>query len=221
VGIPHHVRFLQTYLKQPGVVGAVSPSSKALAAALAEPYRLHRDGRASILEVGAGTGAITRYIGTILRPGDEFDICEVQPDFANILEKDVLSRPAFRTHVAAGAVRLLRSSVQELPFEKKYDYIISGLPFTVFAYAEVCAIFDVLRRCLKPDGVFSYFEYVAMRKATRMLSLGRNRNRIRAVSSFLSRNIKAHQFAQRIVLLNFPPAHARHLRFNGAPAVAS
>lgn len=220
MGIPHHVRFLQTYLKQPGVVGAISPSSQALAVALSEPYRRH-PGAARVLEVGAGTGAITRYLGTILRPGDEFDVCEIQPDFADILERDVLSQPAFRPHLAAGRVRLLRSAVQELSFEHKYDYIISGLPFTVFTYTDVCAIFDVIRRCLKPNGVFSYFEYLAMRKATRMLSLGRHRDRIRAVSSYLSSNIKAHQFAQRIVLLNFPPAHARHLRFNGTAALAS
>jgi len=214
VGIPQRVRFLQTYLKQPNVVGAIAPSSQALAFALSEPYRQHQ-GRAAILEVGAGTGAVTRYLGSVLRDDDELDICEVQNDFADILERDILSTPTFRRCVAEGRVRLLRSAVQELPYEQRYDYIISGLPFTVFSIEDVSAIFDVIRRCLKPDGVFSYFEYVAMRRATQALSLGRHRDRIRAVSSFLTKNIRAHQFAQRIVLLNFPPAAARHLRFNG------
>lgn len=212
--LTQRLRFLQEYLQQPNIVGAIAPSSQALAAALCEPYR-----RATkpvvVLEVGAGTGAITRYLGSLLRPTDRVDICEINPEFATIIEENVLTGPAYTRAVAEDRVRLLRSAVQALDFEHRYDFVISGLPFTAFAYEEVKDIFEVIKRSLKPNGVFSYFEYVAMRQASRIFSVGRRRKRIRSVSTYLSRIIRDHQIASRMVLKNLPPAYARHLRFNG------
>lgn len=197
----------------PHGVGAISPSSRALAMALAEPFRQHI-GPATVLEVGAGTGAITGYLGTVLKEGDVLDVCEIQPEFADILERDVLSRPVFAPAMREGRVRVLRMPVQMLPFENRYDYVISGLPLTVFDLPMVEEVFAVMRRCLKPEGVFSYFEYVGMRRTSRSLAMGKRRQRIRSVSSYLSEMIRRHQFAQRTVLRNLPPAHARHLRLS-------
>ncbi len=206
-------RFLKEYLFNPGVVGAWAPSSRALAAALCEPYRRSREA-AKVLEVGAGTGAVTRHLGSVLRDGDELDICEIKPEFADILERDVLTRTKLARGVAAGRVRLIRSAVQDLTAKSRYDFVISGLPLTAFELSDVRGVFDVVRRSLKRGGVFSYFEYVGLRTTSRMLALGRRRERLRSVSSLLSRNIRTHQFDQRTVLANFPPAHARHLRFD-------
>lgn len=209
--------FLRRYLGDPNVVGAVAPSSRALAAALCEPMRRAHHPR-TILEVGAGTGAITRYIGTVLQPEDELDICEIQPDFADILERDVLSTPSFSDGVADGRIRLLKQAVQDIDREEHYDFVISGLPLTAFELEDVENIFATIRRCLKPDGVLSYFEYVGMRRTSRTFALGPKRGRIRNVSAFLTSNIHNHQFARRTVLQNFPPAYARHLRFTNSSA---
>lgn len=210
--VAHRWRFLSRYFRNPHVVGAVAPSSRALAAALCEPYR--RAARPSaLLEVGAGTGAVTRHLGAILGEADTVDICEIEGEFADIIERDVLTGPGFSSAVSEGRVRLLRHAIQELAVEKQYDFVISGLPLTVFELADVEEVFRVIRRCLKPGGVFSYFEYVGLRRTSRVLSLGRRRARVRAVSSYLSRNIRSHQFARDTVLHNFPPAHARHFRF--------
>ena len=51
-------RFLWQYLRSPALVGAVAPSSAALARAMSRQAR----GYAHILEFGAGTGAITRQL---------------------------------------------------------------------------------------------------------------------------------------------------------------
>lgn len=206
-------RFLSRYFRSPHTVGAIAPSSRALAVAVAEPYR-RAPRPASVLEVGAGTGPVTRYLGKILGPRDRLDVCEIQQDFADILERDLLSGPLFADAVAEGRVRLLRQAVQKLPQDSQYDFIISGLPLTAFDLRDVEEVFAVVRRSLKPGGVFSYFEYVALRRTSRMFSLGKRRDRIRDVSRFLVKNIRAHQFAQQTVMQNFPPAHVRHLRFD-------
>lgn len=209
----HRWRFITAYLRKPTVIGAIAPSSRALASALCEPFRRYAR-PAKVLELGAGTGAFTRYLGSLLGEEDELDVCEVQPDFADILRSDVFRGADLAPAVADGRVRLLSFAVQEIDFEDRYDFVISGLPLTAFSLSDVEAVFDVIRRCLKPSGVFSYFEYIGLRKTSRLLSVGRPRSRIRLVSAYLRRNIRNHQFAGRVVLRNLPPAYARHLRFH-------
>ena len=208
----HHLAFLRRYFDNPHVVGAIAPSSSALGKALCAPYaRSTRPAR--VLEVGAGTGAVTRVLSTLLRPTDTLDICEVEPAFADILQRDVLTLPGLAAGVADGRVCLLRKPVQEITAEDHYDFVISGLPLTAFAIRDVLAVMRVIRRCLKRSGVLSYFEYVALRKATRALALGRRRAHVRMVSAYLSRTIKTYEVDRTTVLRNFPPAHARHLQF--------
>ena len=169
---------------------------------------------ATVLEVGAGTGAITRHLGSVLGRNDHLDICEIQPEFVAILKRDVLSQPDFVPAVEGGRVRILDTPVQDLDHENRYDFIISGLPLTAFALRDVHRVFKALRRCLKPGGVLSYFEYVGLRRTSRTLAFGKRRNRIRTVSAYLSKHIRAHQIRRRTVLQNLPPAHARHLQFD-------
>ena len=211
--IETQLRFFGNFLKEPNRVGAVAPSSSRLCAALCGPARAFAGPR-YILEVGAGTGAATRQIGRLLTKADRLDICEISDRFADILERDVLSAPEFARHVKAGRVRLLRMPVQELPGERQYDFILSGLPLTSFALREVEAVFEVIRRVLKPGGVFSYFEYMWLRRTKRVLAVGPKRQQIRDVSAYLTQTLRRHRFAKSQVFRNLPPAYAHHLRFD-------
>lgn len=215
-GMSRRFEFVAAYLRDPKVIGAVAPSSRSLAKALCAPYESASQ-PAWVLEVGAGTGAVTHELGRILRPKDRLDTCEISHELADILERDVLGNADFAEARVEGRVHLLRSAVQDIQGDRQYDFVISGLPFTSFELSVVQDIFGVIRRLLKPGGVFSYFEYIGMRRTSRMLALGRRRSRVRSVSAYMAKNIHAHQFAQRLVLSNLPPARARHLRFNGQP----
>lgn len=212
MNVAHTLHFLRNYVREPRTVGALAPSSRWLAAALAEPFRA-RATSARLLEVGAGTGPITRYLGELLGPDDCLDVCEVNPDFAKIIQRDVLSRDPLASGVRRGAVRLWTCRVQDIDPEQRFDLIIASLPFTVFPLAEVRAIFELVRRLLVPGGVFSYFEYAILRRISRTWSLGPSRTRIRAVSDFLDDQVQQYQLAARLVLRNLPPARVRHLRF--------
>lgn len=208
----HSWHFVRRYIRDPRTVGSVIPSSRALSLALCEPFRCSPK-PVTVLEIGAGTGAVTHHIGKLMGPDDHLDICEIQPAFADILEREVLSRSHFSSAMSRGQVRLLRQPIQELTQENRYDFVISGLPFTVFTLKDVEEIFEIIRRSLKPGGVFSYFEYLGFRKTSTMLSLGRNRSRISSVSNYLTKNIRDFQFNRETVFQNLPPAYARHLRF--------
>ncbi|MFH0982046.1 MAG: methyltransferase [Planctomycetota bacterium] len=206
------LRFFRSYLNDPSVVGAVAPSSRYLAAALVRPFAHRRQG-SRILEIGAGTGRITRCILGLLRPDDHFDICEINEGFADLLESRVLAKPQLQKTRRDGRIRLLRCPAESIRDPEGYDFIISGLPFTAFETTLVREILAAVRRNLRPGGVFSYFEYVGLRRLNGTLSVGRGRRRIRRVSALLDRHIDRHQFSRETVLLNFPPAHARHWRF--------
>jgi hypothetical protein len=67
----------------------------------------------------------------------------------------------------------------------------------------------------------SYYEYVGLRKLSTWFSVGRSRDRVRAVSSYLAQAHRDYQFDRRTVLQNFPPAHARHLCFDRRPMASS
>ena len=215
MSLSERLQFFRSYLDDPSVVGAVAPSSHRLAAALVRPFATCAHG-ARVLEIGAGTGRITGRIARLLRAHDHLDICEINAGFADAIESGVLARPRLRQARRDGRIRLLRCPAQSIWDSEGYDFIISGLPFTSFEPALVEAILLAVRRNLRPRGVFSYFEYVGLRKLNHALAVGRKRRRIRKVSALLDRHIDRHQFDRETVLLNLPPAHARHWRFETA-----
>ncbi len=212
LGFAHSWHFLRRYFQDPKGVGAIAPSSRALAAALCDPFR-RAIRPATVLEVGAGTGAITRQLGGLLESQDELDVCEADQKFGDILERDVLTRDPLAAAVARGRVRLLRQPVQRIVEQRRYDYVIACLPFTALRLGDLQDVFAVIRRVLKPGGVLSYFEYAGLRMTSRVLSIGRERDRIRSVSAYLTQNIRDYQFHRQTVLQNLPPAYVRHLRF--------
>lgn len=213
MSLVNSLRFLGRYLADPIAVGSVTPSSQFLAEALTTPL-IGRRKPVRILEIGAGTGAVTRHLASLLGPEDRFDICEIDPAFVRILERTLLASGPLAAARQQGRVRLLHCPVQELDAPQRYDYIISGLPLTSFESQEVRAILGAIQRSLRPGGVFSYFEYAGVRRLMRMSPSRRWRQRIRAVSRLLDTHIRHYEVAKRTVYRNFPPAHARHWRFD-------
>ncbi|MCH7721242.1 MAG: methyltransferase domain-containing protein [Planctomycetes bacterium] len=216
--ISQHVKFLRRFLANPQQVGAVAPSSRRLAEALTEPMS-RRTRPSRILEVGAGTGAITRHLVDLLGPNDHLDICELQPGFCSVLERDVLSLPAAKLARSRGRIQLLTCRVEQIDRPAHYDFIISGLPLNSFDRELVEKILDRILRNLAPEGVFSYFEYVGLGRITRHLASSATRRRTRAVRKLLKQRIQRHQFARRTVLWNLPPAYARH--WHATPATST
>lgn len=206
------LRFFKRYVASPKQVGALLPSSRWLAGALTAPFA-RRTGPARVLEVGAGTGPVTRRLGKLLGPEDRLDICEIDDKFVRILERTLLDNGPLADAWVEGRVHLLHCPVQDIDAPESYDYIVSGLPLNAFTSSEVEVILDAIQRNLKPGGIFSYFEYVGARLLLRVSPDGRARRRVRAVSSMLERRIRRHEVAHRTVWANVPPAHARHWQF--------
>jgi phosphatidylethanolamine/phosphatidyl-N-methylethanolamine N-methyltransferase len=195
--------------------GAVLPSGSALAAALSRYVRDGSGGSAigrRILEVGPGTGAVTRHIVAELRPVDRLDLVERNADFVACLRKRISSDAGYRA--VAGQITLHHAGVEELSETEPYDVIISGLPLNNFSIGLVEQLLAKLRRLLAPNGTLSFFEYVAIRRVKAAMSSKEERDRLRGIGQLLDTVLTAHEVGRNCVLANVPPAWVHHVRFN-------
>ena len=202
--------FYRQFRDQYGTTGSVMPSSRALARALTRPMRACPSPR-RVLEVGPGTGAVTREIVRTLRPGDRLDIVEINASFVEVVRRRFEEELDFRRKTLQ--TRVIHSAIQDVEGRAVYDVMISGIPLNNFAVPLVEEIFASYRRLLKPQGALSYFEYVAIRDLKQRVVVPAERLRLADLSRLLEDKIRRFQVAEEIVVFNVPPAVARHFVF--------
>jgi phospholipid N-methyltransferase len=150
-GLREHVLLFSRFLRSPRTVGALSPSSRALARAIAGELD-EGEGR-RVIELGPGTGALTTEIIQRLRPDDRFLAVDIDPEFVRQLEHrwpaiEFVCGSAARLHEIAGA--------RGMPAA---DHIISGLPFATLPVEMTREILASVGRTLRPGGKFTTFQY--------------------------------------------------------------
>jgi phosphatidylethanolamine/phosphatidyl-N-methylethanolamine N-methyltransferase len=202
--------FFGQFRQQYHTTGSILPSSRALGRALTRPLRQAKGPR-RILEVGPGTGAVTAEIVRSLKPGDQFDIVEINAKFVAVIERRFAEEPLFRR--CRRQAHLIHAPLQEVPGAGVYDFMISGLPLNNFALELVKDVFRSYRRLLKPRGVLSYFEYLAIRALKMPFVAAPERARLETLGTFLQQQIDTAQIGEEAVFWNVPPAVARHFRF--------
>lgn len=205
-----HRVFWRQFLEQYHTTGALVPSSRFLARALAryvggEP----RDGQ-KILEVGPGTGAVTTHIVRRMGDKDALDLVELNDQFVRRLNERFETEQRFRSLL--GRLRVLHLRVEDLPRSAQYDRIISGLPLNNFSVADVEYILDAFRGLLRPGGVLSFFEYVGVRPARALVSGPAERARLRGIATALAEILGPHEIQRDCVWPNLPPAWVHHVR---------
>jgi phospholipid N-methyltransferase len=203
-------QFYRQFREQYHTTGSILPSSRALARAMTRPMRQAGPPR-RILEVGPGTGAVTAEIVRHLRPGDAFDIVEINADFVAFLGQRFAEEADFTKKRLQ--TRILHMPLQEVPGEHAYDFMISGLPLNNFSVELVEDIYRSYERLLKPTGTLTCFEYVWIREMKMSIAAPAERDRLAKLKEYLEGKFDAHEIGQQVVLMNVPPAVARHLRF--------
>lgn len=162
VDIPDTLEFLAQWVRRPAAVGAILPSGKSLANAMARQIDVSRPGL--VLELGGGTGAITKACIEI----------GVDPKQIVVLEK----APAFCTMIRQRFpdVRVIRGDARNLKRLLKardlgpFKAVLSGLPLLSIPEVQRDSIlaqsFDVLAQ----DGVFVQFTYGPLSPVPRVLT---------------------------------------------------
>jgi len=150
--LKEHALLFRRFLRNPRTVGAVTPSSRALAEGMVADI-VFRDGD-HIVELGPGTGVFTNAIVEHLKPGARFLTIDIDPAFVERIRQ---RWPSFAC-VCASAERL-----DELVAEQgmqPVDHILSGLPFVSLPAVVTRQILENVSAVLRPGGTFTTFQYV-------------------------------------------------------------
>jgi phospholipid N-methyltransferase len=205
--------FFRQFRQQFHTTGSILPSSRFLARALASEVAKHH-APARILEVGPGTGPVTRQLLRRMSPNDQLDAVEINSEFVKRLQAILEADPIYPS--MRDRVRIIHSAVEELTGNGSYDFIVSGLPLNNFHVDVVRRIFRTFKRLLKPGGTLSYFEYQLIRSLKMPFVGRRERRRLGGIGRVAGCHIRDYQVRRDLIFLNVPPAIARHLRFQPA-----
>lgn len=80
------IQFLQAFLKNPAKVGAIAPSSPELAAEML--HGIYPDDHNIVLELGVGTGAITKFLREIVPSKASYLGLELDPNLVKTLNQN-------------------------------------------------------------------------------------------------------------------------------------
>ncbi len=205
-----HRLFWRELRRDFSATGAVLPSGRRLSAALARYVDATRP-TLRVLEVGPGTGAVTRRIAARMHADARLDLVEANPAFATRLDERIRTDRAFRK--VAPRVRVLPGYLEEQTLAGDYDVVISGLPLNNFSPQRVAELLDCLRSQLAPGGTLSFFEYCAIRSFRGVVAERETRARLRGIAQTLREVLREGRFDRRLVWANVPPAWVHHLRF--------
>lgn len=175
------------FLSNPGKVGAFCASSRTLAVEMTRHIGMEH--AETVVELGPGTGAITREIVPCLADNSKFIAVELDREMAENI------RQLFpRASVSCGCA----SNLSEILCENgcpHADIIFSGLPWAIFPEKLQDEILDAVFDALPPGGRFVTFTYIQ----SVMLPAGiRFRRRLESLFSKVE--------SSRIIWCNLPPA---------------
>lgn len=142
--------FASGVLRDPANVGAVLPASRWLARAIAR--EVLRTRCQMVIEIGAGTGAVTRAILAQGYPPDQLYALERDPQFVRWLRQNL---------PAVGVVKACASEVDRVVRPGVPTTIVSSLPFKSMPQAEAhrCASALAAALCGSPGSRLVQYSY--------------------------------------------------------------
>lgn len=186
--IGEYLMFLGKFLRNPRHVGSVTPSSPALGREMARAVPHNPD--AVVVELGPGTGALTRHVLDVLQPGQRFLAVEIDPQFCARLRARWPDLDC-----ECGSAADLPAMVAARQWGG-VDHVLSGLPFASLPRAISQAILAAIAASLRAGGTFTTFQYVHAFATPPAVQF--RREMAAAFGPFQSRTL---------VVRNFPPAY--------------
>ena len=198
-----NISYIKAFVTNPDRVGSLIPSSSYLASLMIEPIHWVKKPTRFILEVGAGNGSITEHIVKGLRQDDYLDIVEIDPVFCQEL-KSKYNAPNIR--VACG-------DIIELSFDRKYDVIVSSLPFNSLPASDVYQVFIKYENILLKEGYMSYFEYKWLPQFYLYFLEGAEKDNLLKVWETVETFNHKYKIQYNDTYLNFTPARVNYLKY--------
>ena len=145
------VQFLKEFVNKPQEIGAIVPSSPALAREIVSSIDWDRVRVA--VEYGPGLGAITGEILTRTE-GKDFFAIELNEAYADRFRRSFPDVPLYRDSVANVVSIAAGHGVEAI------DCVICGLPWAIFSDAAQDELLDAMFQVLREGGQFVTFAYM-------------------------------------------------------------
>ena len=137
------IEFVKAALRNPLEVSTVFPTTRYLANTLLDAADI---GRAkSVVELGCGTGAITKHLSPRLTPSQSFLGIEIDEPMVKFLQKEY---PKLRFETG------LAEQLPQWAPEGSVDVVVSSLPWTVFSPTMQANTIEAILKGLRPGGSF-------------------------------------------------------------------
>ncbi|RKT85084.1 Phospholipid N-methyltransferase [Saccharopolyspora antimicrobica] len=144
--------FLNSAARQPATVGAVLPTSRYVAEAVAAV--VPSSGAPTVLELGPGTGALSGPIQRRLSEGARHLAVEIDPKMVQFLER---TKPWLE--VIEGDATHLRKILDAAGVDK-VDAVISSIPWTLLTPEKQRELLHEAASVMSADGVFTTVTYL-------------------------------------------------------------
>ena len=152
------IDFFKAWLKHPLRVGTFTQSSRFLAESLVKPINFHK--AKCIVELGSGTGNVTKKIIEKMAPDCLLFCLEIDTRLVNRMKRQIIDEK----------IRIIEDSAENFPSYlneggfKKADYILSGLPITSLPKQLTRKILNLSIENLNENGCFIQLQYSPVRK---------------------------------------------------------
>lgn len=145
------ILFIRKLLKNPKSMGAIVPSSKKLAAFVAQCINPND----VIVELGAGTGGLTLALLEAGVKTSNLVLCELDHDMCNLLRRKF---PELLV-IEGDATHLQQLLADKAPHIQGVNAIVSGIPMVNLNFSEQKFILDACFKVLSEEGRFLQFTY--------------------------------------------------------------
>lgn len=145
--------FFRQFLKHPGMIGSIIPSSPALVDGMLTDVDWHAT--RLFVEYGPGVGTFTRTILDRLHPDATLLAIDLNLDFAAYLDTQIEDP---RLRVVHGSAADVARFIAEAGHAQA-DYILSGIPFSTLPAGVGEKICAETCNALRPGGAFLVYQY--------------------------------------------------------------
>ncbi len=145
------IAFFREFLKHPQQVASIVPSSRFLERRVVEVAGVQSAG--TLVELGAGTGGMTRAILAAMPRDARLLSVEINPRFRTSLERIDDSRLV--AHVGSAGELKETLSLHRLAAP---EVVISGIPFSILGRASASRILETIATVLAPSGRFVAYQ---------------------------------------------------------------
>jgi len=205
-------QFFDGFRKNPATVGAFAPCSSFVGKEITKYFvnyieHEHPEEPIHLLEVGAGTGSLTKVIEKIVATHPDVavdvDVVEISPDFCEILHNKFGDNPNISIHCI---------SILDWKPDYEYDFVICTLPFNSFESSFMKKVIDHLQQLITSGGVLSYVAYAGIADIKKYFLWGKaKKEHVEKITTLKSMR-KQYQIDARTVIANCPPIRIYHLQ---------